>query len=163
MMAKPSDMTPVVDLTHGKGTGPVRYAASDLCRSAAALQPRLPGRGEHPGLARPGPGGQVSRGLGNAGARQPDAGGAWPGLLSPLRKRLQSRRAGRAGRASMPSSAFSAISRRRRAGRSRSRRRRAASGFWSSAPARAGCRPPIISRVWGTRWRFTRRDRCRAA
>ena len=25
MVAKPSDMTPVVDLTHGKGTGPVRY------------------------------------------------------------------------------------------------------------------------------------------
>ena len=25
MIAKPSDMTPVVDLTHGKGAGPVRY------------------------------------------------------------------------------------------------------------------------------------------
>ena len=30
MVAKPSDMTPVVDLTHGKGTGPVRYQRPDL-------------------------------------------------------------------------------------------------------------------------------------
>ena len=41
-----------------------------------------------------------------------------------------------------------------------SRRSRAASGFWSSAPGRAGCRPAIISRAWATRSRSTRRDRC---
>ena len=30
MIGKPSDMTPVVDLTQGKGTGPVRYQRPDL-------------------------------------------------------------------------------------------------------------------------------------
>ena len=111
----------------------------------------------------PGAGGQVPRGLGNAGARQPDAGGAWPGLLSPLRNRLQSRRARRAGQHPRGR----ALSRRSRdagglavQGRGA---RRAASACWWSAPARADCRPPIISRAWATRSRSTRRDRCPAA
>ncbi len=30
MIAKPSDMTPAVDVTHGKGAGPVRYSAAGL-------------------------------------------------------------------------------------------------------------------------------------
>ena len=93
MMIKPTEMTPVVDLTHGEGRRPGSVPASNLRRFAATLQQRMPRWGEHPGLARAGPGGQVSRSLGSAGARQPDAGGAWPGLLSPLRGRLQSRRA----------------------------------------------------------------------
>ena len=68
MTAKPSDMTPDLDPAHGKGTGPFRIQASGLCRSAAALQSRLSGRREHPGLARAGAGRQLPRGLGSAGA-----------------------------------------------------------------------------------------------
>ncbi len=45
-------------------------------------------------MARPGPGRQIPRSLGAAGPRQPASRRARPGLLSPLRNRLQSRRAG---------------------------------------------------------------------
>ena len=46
------DVTPLPDLLHGRST-PARSASSRprLRRPAAALQRRLPGRGEHPGLA----------------------------------------------------------------------------------------------------------------
>ena len=50
------------DPRQGYRTGP--GSPSDLRGLAATLQPRMPGGGEHPGLARPGPGGQVPRGLG---------------------------------------------------------------------------------------------------
>ena len=39
MIATPSDMTPVVNLTHGKGVGPVRYhLASSVQRMVAASE-----------------------------------------------------------------------------------------------------------------------------
>ncbi len=89
MTAFARDMTPRVDLTEQRGTGPVTTPASGLCRPAAALQRGLPGRREYPGLARPGAGRRISRRLGGADPRQSHARGAWPGLLSPLRNRLQ--------------------------------------------------------------------------
>ena len=47
------DVTPLPDLLHGRArTGPVRGAPARLRRPAAAVQRRLPGRREHPGLAR---------------------------------------------------------------------------------------------------------------
>ena len=61
------DLTPVVDLSAGIGHRPVPHAAAGLCRPAAALQSRLPGRGEHPGLAGAGAGRRVPPGVGTAG------------------------------------------------------------------------------------------------
>ena len=49
------DLTPIVDLAGQHGSGPYPHAPAQLCRAAAALQPRLPGRREHPGLARASP------------------------------------------------------------------------------------------------------------
>ena len=51
-MKHPSDMTPAIDLTAERGTGPMPVAPSGLARPAAALQQRLPGRRERAGLAR---------------------------------------------------------------------------------------------------------------
>ena len=59
-------MTPVYKSTIAKGTNATRWQKADLCRSPAALQYRLPGRRERPGLAGVRPGRQVSRGLGGA-------------------------------------------------------------------------------------------------
>ena len=64
-------------------------AAPGLRRSSSALQPRLSGRREHPGLARPGAGGRLRAGLAEVHGGEPAAGHARPRLLSPLRKRLQ--------------------------------------------------------------------------
>ena len=117
------DLTPIVDLAGRHGSGPYRTRIAALCRAAAALQPRLPGRREHPGLARACPGGRIPPGVGNADGRQPDAGDARPRLLSPVRDGVQSRRTRRRSVASTRSSASSATWRPRRAGRSRPPRR----------------------------------------
>ena len=90
-------MTPSRPDPGQKGTGPVRVAAAGLCRPAAPCNHACPAGREHPGWLALAQAGKYRAGLGNAGARQPAAGDAWPGLLSPVRKRLQSRRAGRAG------------------------------------------------------------------
>jgi hypothetical protein len=58
---------------------------------AASLQRRLPGGGEHPGLAGARAGRQARGGMAAAGRRQPAAGHSRAGLLPPVRERLQPR------------------------------------------------------------------------
>ena len=65
-------------------------AAPRLRRSSSALQPRLSGRGEHPGMARPGAGGRLRGRLAEVHGGEPAARHPRPRVLSPLRKRLQS-------------------------------------------------------------------------
>ena len=109
-----------------KGRGSRPRAPAGLCRPAAALQQRLPGRRERAGLARSGAGRQIPRGLGDDPARQPVPGRARARLLSSVRDALQSRPSSTARSAFTPWSAFSAIWRPSRAGPPP--RRRAPSG-----------------------------------
>ena len=102
----------------GEGDRPGAHGAADLRRPPAALQPRLPGRREHPGLARPGAGGPLPRGLASAGARQSAARHARPRLLSPVRETLQPQANSTARSASTRSSGSSATWPTRKAGRS---------------------------------------------
>ena len=78
---------------HGAGRAGPRPAAG-LPGPAAALQRRVPGRGEHPGLAGRDPGRASGAGMAPAGRRQPAARHPRAGLLPPLRDRLQPRAAG---------------------------------------------------------------------
>ena len=118
------DVTPLPDLLHGRpsraGAGP----PAGLCRPAAAVQRRLPGRREHPGLARAHPGGPARAGLAAARRRQPAARDPRARLLPPVRERLQPRRASTAPSRSTRSSASSATLRSSTAGCSTRRRLR---------------------------------------
>ena len=145
-----------------KGRGSRARAAAGLCRPAAALQQRLPGRRERAGLARSGAGRPIPRGLGDDPARQPVAGRARSRLLSSVRDALQSGRARQCGEHPRRG----ALSRRScgRAGLDAvDRARRAASACWSSAPVRAACRRPIIWPASGTPSKSATPARCPAA
>ena len=74
------------------------HPAAGLCRPAAALQRRLPGRREHSGLARSRRIRRLRGRLARADRGQSAARRDGPGLLSPLRNRLQSRADRRGGR-----------------------------------------------------------------
>ena len=150
----------VVDLTREMGTGPVRAPAPGLCRPAAAVQQRLPGRREHPGLARACAGGPTTarpgrRWCATTRCRRCTAGSAITRAKSAC-NRDAARRRGQHPRGR-------ALSRRPRGGGGldacRSTRRRAASASSSSAPARAGSPPPTTSRGSATRSRSTRPGR----
>ena len=65
-------------------------AAPRLRRSSSALQPRVPGRREHPGMARAGAGRRLRGRLAEVHGGEPAARHTRPCVLSPLRKRLQS-------------------------------------------------------------------------
>ena len=88
MKAKLADMAPVVDLTRGKGTGPVRFQRPIYTDLLPPCNNACPAGENIQALARVGPGGQIPRGLGDIGAGQSAAGCAWPCLLPPLRRRL---------------------------------------------------------------------------
>ena len=98
MVAKPSDMTPAVDLTHGKGTGPVRYRRPIYVDLLPPCNNACPAGENIQGVARPAQAGKYREAWEIAGTRQSDASGARPRLLSPLRGCLQSRRTGCAGK-----------------------------------------------------------------
>ena len=163
MSTKPHDMTPVVDLTYEKGTGPIRARRPIFVDLLPPCNHACPA-GENI---------QAWLALAQAGKYRE----AWETLVAdnpmpavhgrvcyhPCEERLQSRRARCGGQHPRRRALPGRSRRRRRAGRSGSRRRRAANACSSSAPVRAGCRPPITSRAWGTRSRFTRRGRCPAA
>ena len=91
-------------------------------RPAAALQPRLPGRREHPALALRGRGGRrrLRARLAADHGGQPVPGRHGPRLLPPVRDRLQPRRSSTRRSASTRSSASSATRRSSRAGASTS-------------------------------------------
>ena len=116
--ARPAhDLTPVVDLTLPHGAGPFRtrlphYVSllppcNHACPAGENIQAWL-------ALAQAGDYRQAWETL---MARQPAAGDAWPGLLSPVRNGLQPRRAGLPRCRSTRSSASSATWRRAKAGR----------------------------------------------
>ena len=92
-------------------TGSWRTVTAGVRRPAAALQQRLPGRREHPELAVPRGGRRLRRRLAEADGGQSAARGHGPGLLPPLRRRLQPRRSSTTPWASTPSSASSATRR----------------------------------------------------
>ena len=80
-------------LVHRHASNP--HDAPGVRGPSAALQPGVPGRRKRPGMARRGAEWTLSAGLGNHRSRQSLAGRARPGLLPPLRRRLQSCRGGR--------------------------------------------------------------------
>ena len=84
LMEQPFRNHPGHRLQPGQPHRQLAHRAAGLSGPAAALQQRLPGRREHPGLAAPGRGRRLRGRLADPGAGQPAAGGAWPGLLSPL-------------------------------------------------------------------------------
>ena len=134
------------------------HRAAGLRRPPATLQPRLPRRREHPGLALRGRGGRrgLRARLAEDHGGQPVPGGHGPGLLPPVRDRLQPGAARRGGRDQLGR----ALPRRRGdpAGLDGDGRRgrRPASACSSSAPARPGCRPRT---TWhGSATRSTIRD-----
>ena len=102
-------------------TGQLAHRARRVRRPPAALQPRLPGRREHPAVALRGRGGRrgLRARLAEDHGGQPVPGDHGAGLLPPVRDRLQPRPARRGGRASTRSSASSATRRSSGAGRSR--------------------------------------------
>ena len=61
MTLKPSDMTRLADLTHEKGTGPVRARRPVYVDLLPPCNNACPGGREHPGLARSGAGRQIPR------------------------------------------------------------------------------------------------------
>ena len=136
--------TPVRDhagrrLQPGQQDRLVAHRAAGVRRPAAAVQRRLPGRREHPAVAVPRRGGRLRGGLAADHGGQPVPRHHGPGLLPPVRDRLQPRDPRRGGRHQLGR----AVPRRRGdpAGLDGSgrRRRRPASGCWSSAPVRPGC------------------------
>ena len=145
------DLTPLAPLGLGRpALRPGAHAAPGLRRPAAAVQRRLPGGREHPGLARPRQGRRARGSLAPADRRQPVPRDPRPGLLPPVRERLQPRRARRAvsihGGRALP-----------RRPRHRARlgvrpvpRHRTGSGCSSSAPARAACPRRTTSPASGT-------------
>ena len=83
----PKDMTPVYKATIAKGTNAQRWQRPVYRQPAAAVQPRVPGGREHPGLARSRAGGALRGSLAEVHGAKPAARHARPGLLSPLRER----------------------------------------------------------------------------
>ena len=132
------DLTPVIGLSTEQGTGPFRTRRpvwTDLlppcnhaCPAGEDIQAWL-------ALAQAG---EYRRAWETLVADNPLPADAWPGLLSPVRNRLQSRPNGRARCRSTRSSGSSATWPRRRAGTIRPPPRRPASACWSSAPGPSG-------------------------
>ena len=119
----------------------VAHRAARLRRPAAAVQQRLPGRREHPAVALPRRGGGELRGAPGASscADNPFPADDGPGLLPPVRDRLQPRRSSTRRSASTRSNGSSAT-RRSEQGWTRRGDRAAerASACWSSAPGPSG-------------------------
>ena len=101
----------------------VALEPAGLRRPPAAVQPAVPGRRGHPGLAVPRRGRRLRARLAPPGARQPVPGHHGPRLLPLLRERLQPRQARCAGR--------------HQRGRALPRRRGAASAAGTSTPPAA--------------------------
>ena len=91
------DMSPLVNMAHPQISGPVRSSHPVYVDLLPPCNKACPAGEDIQALARLGAGRQISRSVGASGAGQPDAGGAWPGLLSSVRERLQSRRTRRSG------------------------------------------------------------------
>ena len=124
-MDKPFAITLDAGSSLANKTGSLAHRAAGLRRPAAAVQPRLPGRREHPGAGSTTPRRAVRlrARLAHDHGGQPVPRGHGPGLLPPVRDRLQPRPARRGGRASTRSSGSSATRRSGRAGPSTSTRR----------------------------------------
>ena len=138
LMDKPFAITLDVGSSLANHTGRVADRAPGLRRAPAAVQRRLPGRRGRPGVALPRRGGRLPGAPGGARSRQPASRGDGPGLLPPVRERLQPRAARRGRRRSTRSSASWATSRSGRVAAAGAGRRRRASGSSSSAPGRGG-------------------------
>ena len=141
VMDKPFAITLDIGSSRANKTGSWRTERAVYVEPDAAVQRRLPGRREHPGLALRRRGGRrrLRARLAHDHGRQPVPRGDGPGLLPPVRDRLQPRPARRGRRDQLRR----AVPRRRGDpagldGRGRGRRR-PASACWSSAPARPGC------------------------
>ena len=98
VMEKPFAITLDVGSSRANKTGSWRTERPVLRRPDAAVQRRLPGRREHPGLALPRRGGRLRARLAHDHGGQPVPRGHGPGLLPPVRDRLQPRAARRGGR-----------------------------------------------------------------
>ena len=147
VMDKPFAITLDVGSSLANKTGSWRTERPVYVRPAAAVQPRLPGRRERPGLALPRRGGRRLRArLAQDHGGQPAARGDGPGLLPPVRDRLQPRPARRGGRHQLRR----AVPRRRGDPQRLDRRGRRAADRQARArrrrrPVRA-CRPPTTWR-----------------
>ena len=97
MNLTPKDLTPVYKETIGRGAGARRWQRPRLRRSSAALQPRLPGRREHPGLAGAGAGGRLRAGVAEVHGGEPAPRHARARVLPPVRERVQPPVPGSAG------------------------------------------------------------------
>ena len=90
-------MSPLVDMTRRRVTGPVRAAHPVYVDLLPPCNNACPAGEDIQGWLALAQAGKDRRGLGASGARQPDARGARPGLLPPVRNCLQSRRTGQRG------------------------------------------------------------------
>ena len=140
----------------------VAHRAAGVRRPPAAVQRRLPGRGEHPAVAVPGRRRLLRGGLAPDHARQPAAAVMGRACFHPCQtacnratideavginaiERFLGDRAWPEGWAPDPPGPPPAT------------------GSWSSARAPAGSRPPTTCACWATRWWSTTRRRSRAA
>ncbi len=99
VMDKPFAITLDVGSSRANKTGSWRTERAGLRRPDAAVQPRLPGRGEHASSGCTTPrAGDYERAWRRDHGRQPVPGRHGPGLLPPVRDRLQPRPARRGGR-----------------------------------------------------------------
>ena len=120
VMDKPFAITLDVGSSLANKTGSWRTERPALRAPHAAVQRRLPRRRELPAVALPRRGRRLRGGLAADHGRQPAARRHGPGLLPPVRDRLQPRRSSTRRSGSTPSSASSATRRSGRAGASRS-------------------------------------------
>ena len=129
VMDKPFAITLDVGSSLANKTGKLAHRATRLRAPAAALQPTLPGRREHPAVALPRRGGPATRRLAADHGGQPLPRRDGARLLPPVRDRLQPRPARRGGRHQL--------------GRALPRRR----GDPAGLAGRASRRPPSGKRV----------------
>ena len=143
-MTEPSqDVTPLPDLLHGRSARRAGAGAPPgLRRPAAAVQRRLPGGREHPGVARAHHGGASRAGLARSWSPTIRSRRSTGASATTRARASATARTSTARSRSTRSSGSSATSRASAAGRSSRRRPAPASGCSSSAPGRAGCRPP---------------------
>ena len=133
MPQEPADLTRLPDLTNPGGVGPVRARRPEYVDLLPPCNDALPGRREHPGLARPRAGAAaIEEAWRDDRARQPDAGRPRPRLLPPVR-----------GRAATAPSSTRGVDPRRRAV---PRRPRARAEGWTlgALPAATGRRVLVV-------------------
>ena len=132
------DLTPVVDLTLESGTGPFRTRRPVYVDLLPPCNHACPAGENIQGWLALAQAGDYRKAWEIAGRRQPAAGDAWPGLLSPVRKRLQSRPDRRRGVDPRGRTLPRRHGEGGGLGLSRPARRRRASACWWSAPVPAG-------------------------